>query len=56
MVHFGLKTYNNVAAGTLNGGEAITISTFLTEFITHSLIIGIVFTLILSFFSKSKTE
>jgi len=51
-----VTTEFNVAEGTFKDGEVMNAATFLTEFVTHSLVIGTVFTLILSFFSKSKTD
>ena len=49
-----VTTDYNIEQKTLMEGEAISCSTFLTEFITHSLVIGGVFTLVLSFFARVK--
>ena len=43
-----------VSEGSMEEGTLMTIKDFLTEFITHSLILGLVFTLVIAFLLKTK--
>lgn len=49
-------TQFSIAEGVLAEGESMTISKFLMEFFTHSIILGLVFSLIISFFSKKRSK
>ena len=49
-----VTTAHQISEGIIKEDETVTYGKFITEFITHSLIIGTVFTLILTLFIRSK--
>ena len=44
----------NIAGGAMEAGQRMTTSAFLTEFSTHSLGLGLVFTVVIAFFVKKE--
>ena len=45
-----------IAEGKMEVGQVLTASAFLTEFSTHSLVLGLVFSLIIAFFAKKGVK